>query len=97
MTDPREHAARRKIWNRAFSSGALRQYEPLLRKRALQLCEELERRVRMAAAEPIRKGYVNGLGSDGEKGGRGNGVEIDLAKWLSYFSYVQFAFLLLLY
>ena len=51
----------------------------------------------MAAAEPVGKGYVNGLGGDGEKGGRGNGVEIDLAKWLSYFSYVHFTLLLVLY
>lgn len=79
MTDAREHAIRRRIWNRAFSSGALRQYEPLLKKRALQLCDDLERRVIMGAIM--------------EKNGKRTGVEVDLAQWLSYFSCVSFFFI----
>ena len=39
--DPVEHARRRKPWTRAFSTTALKEYEPIIRKRAVQLCEAL--------------------------------------------------------
>ena len=39
-----EHAKRRKRWNRAFNSAAVKGYEPIVHKRALQLVDELEKR-----------------------------------------------------
>lgn len=41
IRDPVEHARRRRAWTRAFSTGALREYEPILIKRITQLCEQL--------------------------------------------------------
>ena len=37
--DPVEHARRRKPWNRAFNSTALKEYEPIVTRRASQLLE----------------------------------------------------------
>jgi cytochrome P450 len=42
LTDPAEHAPRRKLWERAFTPTALRAYEPLIHKRITQLCEILQ-------------------------------------------------------
>ncbi|KAL5476717.1 hypothetical protein ACEPAI_2903 [Sanghuangporus weigelae] len=39
-----EHARRRKRWNRAFNSMAVKGYEAIIQKRALQLVDELEKR-----------------------------------------------------
>ncbi|KAL5498826.1 hypothetical protein ACEPAH_2181 [Sanghuangporus vaninii] len=39
-----EHARRRKRWNRAFNSSAVKEYEQVVQKRALQLISELEKR-----------------------------------------------------
>lgn len=39
-----EHARRRKRWNRGFSTAAVKGYEPIVSRRALQLVEELKRR-----------------------------------------------------
>ena len=39
-----EHARRRKRWNRAFNTAAVKGYEPIVQKRALQLVDELEKR-----------------------------------------------------
>ncbi|OCB86513.1 high nitrogen upregulated cytochrome P450 monooxygenase 2 [Sanghuangporus baumii] len=39
-----EHARRRKRWNRAFNSSAVKGYEQVVQKRALQLVSELEKR-----------------------------------------------------
>ena len=39
--DPVEHARRRKPWNRAFNSAALKDYQPKIAHRASQLVEEL--------------------------------------------------------
>ncbi len=36
-----EHARRRRPWNRAFSTAAIKEYEPLLRNRAAQLVKIL--------------------------------------------------------
>ncbi|OBZ68837.1 hypothetical protein A0H81_11384 [Grifola frondosa] len=42
LRDLNEHAVRRKIWNRAFSSAALKGYEEIIAKRAAQFVEGLE-------------------------------------------------------
>lgn len=39
-----EHIRRRKRWNRAFSTISVKEYEPVVIKRALQLADELQRR-----------------------------------------------------
>ena len=36
------HADRRKVWNRAFNTLSIKDYEPVLERRALQLIERLE-------------------------------------------------------
>ena len=41
--DPVAHARRRRPWNRAFSVAALKEYEQILRKRAIELVEVLTR------------------------------------------------------
>ncbi|KAH8112949.1 high nitrogen upregulated cytochrome P450 monooxygenase 2 [Phellopilus nigrolimitatus] len=38
-----EHARRRRPWNRAFNTGGVKGYEPIVAKRALQLVGELEK------------------------------------------------------
>ncbi|KAI0329906.1 high nitrogen upregulated cytochrome P450 monooxygenase 2 [Cubamyces sp. BRFM 1775] len=59
-SNPHEHARRRKPWNRAFNSSALKGYEEIIVKRANMLYEGL-------AAQ--------------------KGAEVDLGKWIGYFSY----------
>ncbi|KAF2092489.1 cytochrome P450 [Rhizodiscina lignyota] len=44
IRDPKEHAFRRKIWDRAFSIASLKNYQPFITKRVEQLCEQLDRR-----------------------------------------------------
>lgn len=39
--DPVEHAQRRKPWSRAFSTAALKEYQPVAVKRAAQLLSRL--------------------------------------------------------
>ena len=39
--DPAEHMKRRKPWNRAFSSAAVREFEPIIQHRVHQLVEAL--------------------------------------------------------
>lgn len=39
-----EHAGRRKRWNRAFSTVSVKEYEPMVIRRALQLVDELHRK-----------------------------------------------------
>ena len=41
VLDLHEHAKRRRPWNRAFSISAIKGYEPLIRRRLLQLVEGL--------------------------------------------------------
>ncbi|KAH7884698.1 cytochrome P450 [Phlebopus sp. FC_14] len=48
LRDPAEHARRRKPWNRAFNSTALKGYEEILGKRVYEFVTALERR-----AEPV--------------------------------------------
>lgn len=40
--DPVEHARRRRPWNRAFSTSSLREYQPVIARRALQLLDALQ-------------------------------------------------------
>lgn len=42
--DPQEHARRRRIWSRAFSSDALKGYSTHMFRRVEQLVEEMDRR-----------------------------------------------------
>ena len=43
IRDSAEHARRRKPWNRAFSSAALKEYQPIVAKRVSQLVDLLGR------------------------------------------------------
>lgn len=43
IRDPVEHGQRRKPWSRAFSTAALKEYQPTVRKRAAQLLERLRK------------------------------------------------------
>ena len=51
LTDMQEHSRRRKVWNQGFSINAMKDYEVSIRKRALQLAEELDRR--LAKGKPV--------------------------------------------
>ena len=42
LQDTAEHARRRKPWNRAFNSAALKEYQPTVAKRVAQLVETLQ-------------------------------------------------------
>lgn len=44
MRNFHEHAGRRKRWNRAFSTNSVKEYEPMVIRRALQLVDELQRK-----------------------------------------------------
>ncbi|KLO13822.1 high nitrogen upregulated cytochrome P450 monooxygenase 2 [Schizopora paradoxa] len=43
MRNPAEHLKRRRLWNRAFSSASVKEYEPTVRSRVRQLAECLHR------------------------------------------------------
>ena len=61
IRDLNDHARARKRWNRAFSTASVKEYEPIIVRRALQLAEELGKRTESV---------------------------VDLAEWLSFFTYV---------
>ncbi|KLO11363.1 high nitrogen upregulated cytochrome P450 monooxygenase 2 [Schizopora paradoxa] len=42
LHDLHEHARQRKVWNRAFSTASIKDYEPVITKRVLQLADALE-------------------------------------------------------
>ena len=42
LPDPSMHARRRRFWNRAFSPQAVKNYEPVVRQRTLQLAEVIK-------------------------------------------------------
>jgi cytochrome P450 len=42
LRDPEEHSRRRRIWNRAFSASALKEYDVVIRNRLAQLVEILD-------------------------------------------------------
>ena len=44
MRSVHDHAVRRKRWNRAFNTAAVKDYEVIVQKRALQLVGELGKR-----------------------------------------------------
>ena len=44
MRDPFEHKRRRKTWDRAFSTAAIKNYEEIVVKRARELVEQFEKR-----------------------------------------------------
>ena len=45
IRDYKEHAPRRRPWNRAFTTSMIKEYEPVIVKRVLQLVEHLEKKV----------------------------------------------------
>lgn len=52
----KDHAEARRVWNRAFTTPAVKKYEPIVIRRAAQLVEELRKRCR--AAERDGKGLA---------------------------------------
>ena len=44
IPDVNEHRERRKLWNPGFTTSALRDYQPVLSNRVLQLAEHLNKR-----------------------------------------------------
>jgi cytochrome P450 len=44
MIDPVEHSKRRRLWDRAFTPGAIKSYEPMLQKRLSELVQNLNAR-----------------------------------------------------
>ena len=51
IRDSAEHTKRRRTWNRAFNPTAMKQYEPIVHKRVVQLLEEIVQRGRFDLAE----------------------------------------------
>ena len=51
IRDGAEHAKRRRTWNRGFNPTAMRQYEPAVRERVLQLLEAIVQRGRVDLGE----------------------------------------------
>ena len=49
IQDTETHLRRRKTWNRGMTAAAIREYEPLIAKRARQLFERLEENVGVVA------------------------------------------------
>ena len=42
LPDTTEHSRRRKPWNRAFSSASLKEYQPVISRRVVQLVQALQ-------------------------------------------------------
>jgi len=51
IRDGAEHAKRRRTWNLGFNPAAMRQYEPAVRERVLQLLEAILQRGRVDLGE----------------------------------------------
>ena len=51
IRDGAEHAKRRRTWNRGFNPVAMRQYEPAVHERVLQLLETILQRGRVDLGE----------------------------------------------
>ena len=51
IRDIAEHAKRRRTWNRGFNPTAMRQYEPAVHERVLQLLEAIVQRGRVDLGE----------------------------------------------
>ena len=43
LRSTKEHIRRRRLWNVAFNTASIKNYEPVIQKRALQLASELEK------------------------------------------------------
>lgn len=56
----KEHAARRKIWDRAFAIASLKGYQPSIELRVNQLCEQLDRKCSEAGVVDLQEwiGYL---------------------------------------
>ena len=67
-----EHARRRKPWSRAFNTNAIKGYEPIVHKRALQLVSILERK-------SASRAQFDGATITEDQA-------LNLAGWLSYFT-----------
>ena len=52
LRDVNLHRERRKLWNRGFTSASLKEYQPILTSRVLQLVDELKKRCALADSEP---------------------------------------------
>ena len=72
LRNKEEHSRRRRPWNLAFNTTSVKGYEPIIEKRALQLVHELEK-------QSVSKELNHSSGSVGQ---------VNLAQWLSYFTYV---------
>ncbi|TDL19581.1 high nitrogen upregulated cytochrome P450 monooxygenase 2 [Rickenella mellea] len=53
--DIQDHKRRRNRWNRAFTSASVKEYEPTISRRALQLVEQLEKRAKNKETVDIAK------------------------------------------
>ncbi|EAU87646.2 cytochrome P450 67 [Coprinopsis cinerea okayama7 len=73
VRDLKLHAELRKPWNKAFAKEAMKDYEELLLARSLELVQHLQAK---CSERPV---------SDGKEGSKG--VVVDLARWLSLFSF----------
>ena len=69
--DKQWHTETRRVWNRAFTTSAVKQYEPIVLRRAFQLVDELKKRCDLSV--------------DRQTPGNGE-AQLDLALWLSLFS-----------
>lgn len=74
-SDPSEHARRRRPWNRAFSTAALKEYHPIIHKRATQLTERLGSTCTGANAGQQTETEAN------------KDTWTDLTQWIAYFAY----------
>ena len=74
-SDPSEHARRRRPWTRAFSTAALKEYHPIIHKRATQLTECL----------------ANSCATSGKGGSKVTEANVntwtDLTRWIAFFTY----------
>lgn len=55
LRDPLEHTQRRKIWNHAFTSESVKDYEGIIAKRALELAAHVELQSRQDSTVNIAK------------------------------------------
>lgn len=81
LSSPAEHSQRRRLWDKALNGAAIRGYQESLEGRVKGLVEQLVRRVGDYDDEGKNE---NGTMNNGDVNGR-----VDLAKWLSFFSWVS--------
>lgn len=78
VRDRKEHARRRRAWDRGFGAKALRDYQG----RVARYTDDLLGVVERAAADEDSVGEKGTTGGDGGGGGR-----INMAKWFNYYSF----------